>query len=246
MGCSCVSLLRAEGTVLADAFSMFDFCGEFGLVGVPVWLTGWSGVGVVVLNLSVWAITNNVEAALLSVGDVLGKLSGKGRSMYGHGLFCLGIFVYYVGLNAGSLFPYSFSVSSHFSHNLSMSLAVWVTLIIVSCVVSFDGSLASFVPESLPWMVGGPVALFETISIFCRSITLGARLTMNVIAGKLLICIGLSFLSPLLLTGGVLSVSGLFLLVMMFVLVTWEMVVGLIQSFIFTFLMVMYFDEVSF
>ena len=42
-----------------------------------------------------------------------------------------------------------------------------------------------------------------------RFITLGARLTMNIIAGKLLLCVGRAFFGSMVLNGIIYSVGGL-------------------------------------
>ncbi len=74
--------------------------------------------------------------------------------------------------------------------------------------------------------------------------TLGARLTINIIAGKLLLCVGSAFFGSIILNGIVFRVGGLCFLGLLLALTGWEMIVGIIQAYIFTFLRVTYVDEV--
>lgn len=76
-----------------------------------------------------------------------------------------------------------------------------------------------------------------------RFITLGARLTINMIAGKLLLCVGRAFFGAIILNGMVFRVGGLCFLLLLMALTGWEMIVGIIQAYIFTFLSVTYVDE---
>jgi len=76
-----------------------------------------------------------------------------------------------------------------------------------------------------------------------RFITLGARLTINMIAGKLLLCVGSAFFGAIILNGIVFRVGGFCFLSLLLALTSWEIVVGIIQAYIFTFLRVTYIDE---
>lgn len=84
---------------------------------------------------------------------------------------------------------------------------------------------------------------FELVRVLRRSLTLGARLTMNMVAGKLILCIGARFLGSAIVRGRLLSFAGLTFIVRMLVLASWEMVVGVIQRFILVFLTIQYLGE---
>lgn len=51
--------------------------------------------------------------------------------------------------------------------------------------------------------------MFEIIRNLRRFITLGARLTINIIAGKLLLCVGRAFFGAMVLNGMVFRVAGI-------------------------------------
>lgn len=100
-----------------------------------------------------------------------------------------------------------------------------------------------FVPRGLSWYQAAPVGVFEIVRNLSRFITLGARLTINIIAGKLLLCVGRAFFGSIVLNGIILRVGGLCFVMLLLALTGWEIIVGIIQAYIFTFLSVTYVDE---
>ena len=76
-----------------------------------------------------------------------------------------------------------------------------------------------------------------------RLITLGARLTINMIAGKLLLCVGRAFFGAIGLNNMLFGLGGICFLLLLLALTAWEIIVGIIQAYIFTFLRVTYVDE---
>lgn len=100
-----------------------------------------------------------------------------------------------------------------------------------------------FVPSGLSWYQAAPVGVFEIVRNLRRFITLGARLTINIIAGKLLLCVGRAFFGSMVLNGIILRVGGICFVMLLLALTGWEIIVGIIQAYIFTFLSVTYIDE---
>ena len=144
------------------------------------------------------------------VGDVIGRqVLGYSRIIFGFGLFCVSLFVYLGLIGILSIFPYVFCLTAHFSHNFCISMVLWFTTLIINLVVSVTGFIAHFVPRGLSWYQAAPVGVFEIVSNLSRFITLGARLTINIIAGKLLLCVGSAFFGAILLNGIFFSLGGL-------------------------------------
>ena len=69
-------------------------------------------------------------------------------------------------------------------------------------------------------------------------------MTINIIAGKLLLCVGSAFFGSILLGGIIFRVGGICFTLLLLALTGWEIIVGVIQAYIFTFLNVTYIDEV--
>jgi len=163
--------------------------------------------------------------------------------IYGFSLFCVGLFVYLGFIGVFSIFPYIFCSTAHFSHNFCVSMVLWFTTLILNIIISVKGFTIHFVPRGLSWYQAAPVGVFEMVRNLSRFITLGARLTMNIIAGKLLLCVGSAFFGSMVLNGIVLSVGGFCFVILLLALTGWEIIVGIIQAYIFTFLSVTYVDE---
>nr|AJC10795.1 ATP synthase F0 subunit 6 [Macoma balthica]AJC10808.1 ATP synthase F0 subunit 6 [Macoma balthica]AJC10821.1 ATP synthase F0 subunit 6 [Macoma balthica]AJC10834.1 ATP synthase F0 subunit 6 [Macoma balthica] len=230
--------------MMADAFSMFDYGGAMGLVLVFSWGGSWVALSFVMFGSDQWVMKSRLVSGVYMLSDLFAnQVLGSSRMVYGFALFCVGLFVYLSFLGMYSIFPYMFCLTAHFSHNFSISMVLWFTTLILNLIISVKGFTSHFVPSGLSWYQAAPVGVFEMISNLSRFVTLGARLTMNMIAGKLLLCVGSAFFGAMVLNGMIFSVSGLCFLFLLMALTGWEMIVGIIQAYIFTFLSVTYIDE---
>nr|QID02640.1 ATP synthase F0 subunit 6 [Scrobicularia plana] len=230
--------------MMADAFSMFDYGGGCGLVGFVSWFSCFIIFCVFFSGLDLWVLDSSLVSIIKVISEGFGRqILGKSRMIFGFSLLCVSLFVYLAFVGVFSIFPYMFCMTAHFSHNFCISMVLWFATLILNLLVSTKGFMMHFVPSGLSWYQAAPVALFEMISNLSRFITLGARLTMNMIAGKLLLCVGSAFFGAMILNGMVLSLGGFCFLALLLALTSWEMVVGIIQAYIFTFLSVTYVDE---
>nr|YP_006576418.1 ATP synthase F0 subunit 6 [Semele scabra]AEV94312.1 ATPase subunit 6 [Semele scabra] len=231
--------------MMADAFSMFDYGGGMGVVGLVSWLGTWACLAHMLVNIDQWIIGGRFASLVEGVAVLFSKqILGASRVVYGFGLLCTSLFVYLSFVGVYSIFPYMFCLTAHFSHNFSISVVLWVSTLLFNLSISVKGFSSHFVPEGLVWYQAVPVGVFEMISNLSRLVTLGARLTMNMIAGKLLLCVGSAFFGVMVVSGAGISVGGLCFFLLLLALTGWEMIVGVIQAYIFTFLSVTYVDEV--
>lgn len=230
--------------MLADAFSMFDYGGSMGLTGLIRWCSCIVVFYLFFSGSDLWVSDRNLVYTIKLISEGFGlHILGKRRIIFGFSLFCVRLFVYLAFVGVYSIFPYIFCMTAHFSHNFCISIILWFSTLILNLFIRVSGFIIHFVPRGLVWYQAAPVALFEIIRNLRRFITLGARLTMNIIAGKLLLCVGRAFFGAMLLNGMVFSLGGVCFLSLLLALTSWEMVVGIIQAYIFTFLSVTYIDE---
>lgn len=135
--------------------------------------------------------------------------------------------------NFFSVFPYNFPITSQASYVVFFSLGICVTFLIFSLSNSLKRFLIHLIPEGTPFALVRLLFLIELISNIIRPITLRVRLIANIVAGHLLI--GLLFLLvskvPLILA----FYLGLNLV---------ELFVAIIQSYIFTTIVALYFAEI--
>nr|QYC94859.1 ATP synthase F0 subunit 6 [Amblyseius swirskii] len=141
-------------------------------------------------------------------------------------------------MNLISITPYVFTTSSHLSFTLTLSLPLWLTLMIKSWLKNFQHTLMHLVPMSTPMLLCPLMVMIETISNLIRPATLAIRLTANMIAGHILMA----------LLGNLLSKSLLFFLMsnmIMNTLIILEISVCMIQAYVFTMLISLYLNEVK-
>lgn len=87
------------------------------------------------------------------------------------------------------------------------------------------------------------VGVFELVRIFVRAFTLGARFSINLVAGKVLIGVGAGFLGCGVLRYGWVGLGWWCLFVFMGFITLWEFMVVVIQCVIFVFLFIQYGEE---
>lgn len=133
------------------------------------------------------------------------------------------------------LFPYIFTASRHIRFCISLSLSLWLGIIIYRIINYLNNLLAHLTPQGTPAFLIPFIVIIESIRLLIRPITLSIRLTANIIAGHLLL--------SLLGSSGQL-ISGIFLLniilfsqILLYVL---EISVSIIQAYVFSILSTLY------
>ena len=149
-------------------------------------------------------------------------------------LFRLIVFNNFLGL-----LPYVFTRSRHIVITLSLSLPLWITLIIFGWLNHTQHIFAHLVPQGTPFVLIPFMVLIETIRNVIRPGTLAVRLAANIIAGHLL----LTLLGN---TGPSLSLSILSILIFsQILLLILESAVAIIQSYVFAVLRTLYTREIN-
>lgn len=158
-------------------------------------------------------------------------------SVSGNYLFITSIFLFVCFLNFVALFPFLFSITSHILVTLPLAYSLWVGIILFRWVKSFSSFLSHLIPVGTPVLLLRFIVIVELMSNFIRPLALTFRLTANIIAGHLLMSliggflISLPFL-PLLIGATIQSL-----------LVIIELGVSIIQAYVFSTLLLLYFSE---
>jgi len=140
--------------------------------------------------------------------------------------------------NLFGLFPYIFTASRHIRFCLSLSLSIWIGIIIYRIINYFNTLCSHLTPQGTPPILIPFIVIIESISLIIRPITLAIRLTANIIAGHLLISlIGSSGQSL-----GIIILS--IILIIQILLIILEIAVAFIQSYVFTILRTLYRREI--
>ena len=111
--------------MMADAFSMFDFGGRMGLVGVVSWGASFVVLVLALVGSDMWVSGGRLVVGVKYISSVFGRqILGRRRIIYGFGFFCVGLFVYLAFMGLFSIFPYMFCSTAHFSHNFCISIVM--------------------------------------------------------------------------------------------------------------------------
>nr|YP_010385149.1 ATP synthase F0 subunit 6 [Tritodynamia horvathi]UPM51603.1 ATP synthase F0 subunit 6 [Tritodynamia horvathi] len=162
------------------------------------------------------------------------QTSHNGASVIFVSLFSLIVFNNFLGL-----LPYVFTSSSHMVMTLSLSLPLWVTLMVFGWINHTKHMFSHLVPQGTPFALMPFMVMIETISNLIRPGTLAVRLAANMIAGHLL----LTLLGN---TGPSLSTSILLILLSaQMLLLILESAVAIIQSYVFAVLSTLYTSEIN-
>uniref|UniRef100_A0AAU6W830 ATP synthase subunit a n=1 Tax=Tinodes ventralis TaxID=3144872 RepID=A0AAU6W830_9NEOP len=154
-------------------------------------------------------------------------------------LFFISLFLLIMLNNFMGLFPYIFTSTSHLSMNLTISLPLWISIMLFGWINNTNHMFTHLIPQSTPIVLMPFMVLIETISNLIRPLTLAVRLTANMIAGHLL----LTLLSSM---KNVLPLYLMLILIMtQILLLILEMSVAIIQGYVFMILAALYSNEIN-
>nr|YP_007474885.1 ATP synthase F0 subunit 6 [Liphistius erawan]AFC77873.1 ATP synthase F0 subunit 6 [Liphistius erawan] len=151
-------------------------------------------------------------------------------------LFFTSTFLFIMMMNIMGLFPFIFTPSSHILTTFSLSLTLWLTIILKNILMKTNLMLAHLVPQSTPMLLSSFMVIIESVSLLIRPLTLSIRLTANMIAGHLLLSLisSIADFSPNNFSLSMLTQT------MMIIL---ETAVAFIQAFVFSTLILLYSSE---
>lgn len=153
-------------------------------------------------------------------------------------LYLLVIFLFFIINNFIGLFPYLFTRSRHLIFSLWISLRFWLGFILFGWIKNSIFIFIHLVPIGTPFILIFFIVLIELIRNIIRPITLCIRLVANIVSGHLLLTLLGNFISNFL------SIY-FFVLIIQIILLFLEIVVSLIQSYVFTILLILYLKETN-
>nr|AMK97180.1 ATP synthase subunit 6 [Homola orientalis] len=223
--------------MMTNLFSIFDPSSS---INFPLnWISTF--LGVFFLPFLYWSspsrwslLWSKLTITLHNEFKALLMISHKGSTIIFISLFSLIVFNNFLGL-----LPYVFTSSSHLAMTLSLSLPLWISLMIFGWLNHSKNMFAHLVPQGTPPALMPFMVLIETISNIIRPGTLAVRLAANMIAGHLLLTL-LSSTAPSL---GMTLLS--FLIFSQILLLTLEAAVAIIQSYVFAVLSTLYTSEIN-
>lgn len=150
--------------------------------------------------------------------------------------YIMTLFMFIALANVLGLLPKSFTTTSHIAVTATMAMAVFITVTIIGFVKNGASFLSLFWISSAPLPLRPILALIEIISYFVRPVSHSIRLAGNMMAGHAVIKVFAGF-------AGALGVGAIAPIVAIMAVYGLELLVTVIQAYVFTILTVVYLND---
>jgi len=150
--------------------------------------------------------------------------------------YIMTIFMFIVLANVLGLVPYSFTTTSHLAVTGTMAMAVFLGVTAIGFYKNGASFLSLFWISSAPMLLRPILAMIEVISYFVRPVSHSVRLMGNMMAGHAVIKVFAGF-------AGVLGFGAIAPIVAIMAVYGLEMLVTVIQAYVFTILTVVYLND---
>lgn len=175
-----------------------------------------------------------VELLYEFVADMLTSTAGsEGRKFFP---FIFTLFTFILAANLFGLLPYSFTVTSHIIVTFALAALVFLGVTIVGFIKHGAGFLKLFVPSGVPVILLPLLVVIEVISYLTRPLSLSVRLFANMMAGHTMLKVFGGFVVAL-------GAFGILPLVFTVAITALEVVVALLQAYVFAVLTCIYLND---
>ena len=173
-------------------------------------------------------ISYNLVASLID-----SNIGEKGQRYFP---FVFSIFFFILFGNLIGMIPYMFTYTSHIIVTFTLAMIVFMFVTLLGFVRHGLKFFSIFVPHGLPWYLFPVVAPIEMISYLSRPISLSVRLFANMMAGHTMMKVFAGF-------AAMLGVWGFAPIAVNIILTGFEIVIAMIQAYIFTILTCVYLND---
>ena len=146
-------------------------------------------------------------------------------------------------MNLVGIIPYTFTPTAHVIIAMSMSFAVFISVVYLGFEKYGLNYLASLMPNSSPMILSCMLVMIEFVSQLAKGISLGVRLAANITAGHLLFAILSGFIYTMLCSNIVIKILSLFPIIIIVFITILEIAVALIQAYVFSILTSIYIKD---
>ena len=169
-----------------------------------------------------------MDALVSNTGD-------RGKKYFPH-IFTF--FLYILSCNLLGLMPFGFTVTSHISNTLTLS--VLAISLVTFAGINENGMqfFRTFLPHGIPMWLAPLIIVIEVVSYLFKPLSLSLRLAINMIAGHIMLEVIASFLENINI------VLSPFPLLMLVLLIIFEVFVSVLQAYLFTKLTCVYLGSV--
>ena len=225
------NFLSLDAPILANIHLSLTNIGLYLLIGSSIALT----LNLLATNYN-RVVSNNWSISLESVyatihSIVINQINAKKGQVYFPFIYTLFIFI--LINNLIGMVPYSFASTSHFILTFSLSF----TVVLGATILGFQKHrlefFSLFVPAGCPLGLLPLLVLIEFISYLARNVSLGLRLSANIISGHLLLNILSGFTYNILTSGFFFFLVGIIPLAFIIAFSGLELGISLIQAQVF-------------
>ena len=225
------NFLSLDAPILANIHLSLTNIGLYLLIGSSIALT----LNLLATNYN-RVVSNNWSISLESVyatihSIVINQINAKKGQVYFPFIYTLFIFI--LINNLIGMVPYSFASTSHFILTFSLSF----TVVLGATILGFQKHrlefFSLFVPAGCPLGLLPLLVLIEFISYLARNVSLGLRLSANIISGHLLLNILSGFTYNILTSGFLFFIVGIIPLAFIIAFSGLELGISLIQAQVF-------------
>ena len=148
----------------------------------------------------------------------------------------LAVFLFILIGNLLGMVPYSFTFTSHIIVTFAMAITVWIAVTILGFMRHGAHYFSFLVPPGVPIWMWPLLIPIELISYLSRPLTLAVRLFANMLAGHTLLKVLAGFVAGL-------GVFGILPLAMIAALTGLEILIAVLQAYVFTILTCLYIND---
>lgn len=150
--------------------------------------------------------------------------------------FIFSLFMFVLFANIVGLIPYSFTVTSHIIVTFALAALVFVGVTIVALAKHKVKFFGFFMPPGAPLYLAPLMVPIEIVSYLARPVTLSLRLFANMMAGHTLLKVIAGFVVAL-------GLVGIFPLAVLIALYFLELIVAVLQAYVFAILTCIYLHD---
>ena len=166
-------------------------------------------------------------------GMIRDNVGTEGRRFFP---FVFSLFMFILFANMLGLLPYSFTVTSHIIVTFALAAVVFLGVTVVALVKHGLRFFTFFMPSGVPILMAPLLVPIEIVSYLARPVTLSLRLFANMMAGHTMLKVFGGFVVLL----GLLGFAPVLVIVLLFGL---EVVVAILQAYVFTILTCLYLND---
>lgn len=175
-----------------------------------------------------------VEMVYEFIGHMLYEAAGPEARKFFPFVFSLFMFILFA--NLVGMIPGAFTITSHIIVTFGFAALVFVGVTVLGFINNGFGFLRLFLPSGVPLALAPLLIVIEFISYLTRPLSLSVRLFANMMAGHTILKVIAGFVVPL-------GLFGIFPLLFVVALTGLEIVIALLQAYVFAMLTCIYLND---